>query len=83
MIESVATVFRWLGRKFLFCTGTSVLVVVGSRVAKHGTFDMCSWALVAVAGIFCGGNVLAGKFGLPGKSVQDTKDQEPGTGVNG
>jgi hypothetical protein len=55
----------YLGRKFLFCAITSVLILIGSRVAKPGTFEAASTALVALAGIFCGTNTLAGIKGVP------------------
>lgn len=70
----LASVAKYLGRKFLFCAFTALLIVAGSRIALPGTFEAACAALTFVCGIFCGSNTVAGIKGLPGKSTQDTKD---------
>ncbi len=62
---------KYLGRKFLMCAGTIVAVIVGSRFAPADTFNAASVAIVAIVGIFCGSNTLAG---LPGKPPQGRSD---------
>lgn len=70
----------YLGRKFLFCAGCVTLILIGSIVAPHEAFAAGCAAIVAICGIFCGTNTLAGIKGLPGKSAEDKKDGSDASG---
>lgn len=70
-------ILEHLGRKFIFCTGSCIAIVIGSKVAPADTFNAASVAIVAIVGIFCGSNTLAGIKGLPGKSATDNRDGQP------
>lgn len=73
-MQRLADIAHWLGRKYLFCTFVAVLILIGTIVAKPGTFEPACTALVFVTAAFCGSNTVAGIKGLPGKSAQDAKD---------
>lgn len=64
-----------LGRKYTYCAGSAVLVLIGSLFAKPENFAVGSTALVSLAGIFCYGNVRAG-LGAPGHVTTTIEQSE-------
>jgi len=58
----------------LYCSGTAILVIVGTKLSPPALFGEACAALVTLALGFCGANTWAGIKGLPGKSTHDSKD---------